>query len=157
MALSLVVLALSWLPLPVADWGLTSAGGCTPRLAYLWLHATPLHAVVNVWCLLSIVFTYRLHLSSLLWALLSAMLLPACCLAPEPTVGLSGAIYFLFGRVTWMTSRRLYFTSWILAYLALSWLLPGTNGWAHAWGYACGLVYGLLNTPLVWIKKSNKS
>jgi membrane associated rhomboid family serine protease len=157
LALSLIVLIAALLPLPVATWGLTVTGGISSRLCYPLLHATLLHALLNVWCLLSVVFVYRVRLSTLCWAYVAAVCIPTVCLSASPTVGLSCAIFFLFGAVTWRTERRLYFTSWIIFYVVAGCLLPGTNGLAHVWGYATGLIYGLLNTPIQWIKRSHNS
>ena len=44
------------------------------RITYSFFHASMLHCVVNCWCLLSVVFAYRVSLWSLLLAYLTAIL-----------------------------------------------------------------------------------
>ena len=153
LSVSVVIVVGSVLPLPLEELGLTRTSPFWTRLLYPLLHATALHALVNAWCLLVIFFRYPVTLGDLLWSILVSVLLPSACLTHQPTVGLSVAIYFLFGRITWMTQRRLQFVVWLLFYLAIGYLLPAINAWAHLWGCALGLVYGLLNTPVSWIRR----
>jgi membrane associated rhomboid family serine protease len=157
LAIGLVCITASLLPLPVADWGLTRDGGLTARLTYSLLHANLLHALLNVWCLLSVVIIYRLSPAGLFWGWVVAAAVPSCCLSLHPTVGLSCIVYFLFGRAAWLAQRRTYYNIWMVFFILPGLFLPGINGRVHVWGYLCGLLYGLLNTPIAWIKRSHDS
>lgn len=143
------------LPLPVQQWGLTRDGDLLARLCYPLLHASLLHALINVWCLLGCAMCFPLHIFDLVMAMVCAWCVPEVCLfADAATVGLSVAVYFLLGRITWLVRRRRRYLAFLSLYLLVSILLPASNGWAHLYGFVCGLIYGFVNTPLSWIKQS---
>lgn len=130
--------------------------GCSlsGRFAYHFFHANIFHAVLNVWCLLSVVFLYGITLPRLLFAYIVTSLFPVSLFpdALAPTIGLSAVVYFLFGSISFMVRRKWYYQCWMLAYLALGFLIPNANGWIHLYGYSAGLLLGFLNKPLT-IKK----
>lgn len=126
------------------------------RLTYSFFHASFLHAFMNVWCLLSIVFIYPISIWALLIAFGIAASFPVdtlCSLSPIfsftiPTIGLSGVCFALMGRISFMVRRKWYYQGWLAFYLALGFLFPNTNGWLHLYCYLMGMLVGFLNKPL---------
>lgn len=141
------------------DWsvvGIYCGCGLQGRLLYPFFHATIIHAALNVWCLLCIVFYYDVRICRLLLAYLIAISFPVDTLGPivgtVPTVGLSGVIFALFGRLSFEVRRKLYYQAWMLLYLCVGFLSPGSNGWIHLYCYAVGFVLALLNKPIKIIR-----
>lgn len=128
--------------------GIYKGCGVLPRLAYPFFHAGLLHAVLNAWCLLCVVFVYDVSWRMMLLAYAAAVSVPALLLGGgAPTVGLSGVVFFLFGALSFSVARKLYYQAWMLAFLVLGFLHPHTNGALHLWCYAAGFLVALLNCP----------
>ena len=133
------------------DWsavGIYSGCRLSCRVLYPFYHAGLLHAMLNAWCLLSIVFIYDITLWRLALAYVIAVFIPALCLSHIPTVGLSGVVFVLFGSISFEVGRKLYYQLWMLVYLAVGFLFPNTNAWVHLYCYAAGLAVALLNKPI---------
>lgn len=147
--ITIIVLALSWQG--SADWSAVGIyEGCPlrTRLLYPFYHANLLHALLNTWCLLSVVFIYDISLWRLSLAYIIAAAVPLCCLHDTPTVGLSGIVYALFGSISFEVGRRLYYQLWMLFYIAIGLLFPNTNVWIHLYCYLAGCAVALLNKPV---------
>lgn len=147
--ISVVVVCLSLQDM--TDWssvGIFDGCGLRPRLLYPFFHVGIIHAVLNVWCMLSVVFIYNVSLSRLSFGYAAALSIPDCCLSSIPTVGLSGLVFALFGSLSFEVRRRLYYQSWMAAYLIIGFLFPNTNAWVHLYCYIIGLVWALLNKPI---------
>lgn len=143
------------------------------RFAYPFFHASLLHALVNCWCLLSLVFYYDVSLCYLLIAYATAVtfpvgtlaaVVPAASAAGVPTVGLSAVIFALLGMVSFQVKRKALLHSWVLSFIAVGYLLPflgslcglmvaATNSTIHLYGYVAGLIVGFLNSPAPWQRK----
>ena len=141
----------------ISDWsevGIHEGCGLVPRLIYPFFHANRIHAALNAWCLLSMVFLYDISLRRLCIAYTIAVLFPVDTLAylgVEPcdvTVGLSGVVFALFGSISFEVKRKIYYQSCITAYLILGFVLPNTNGWIHLYCYLAGCMVALLNKPV---------
>lgn len=146
---AVVILLMSFTYVP--DWSAVGvAEGCplAARLVYSFFHASPVHAVVNAWCLLCIVFLYDVSVWRLLTAYIVAVAVPGFLLSEVPTVGLSCVCYFLLGSLIFEVKRKLYFLSCMALYIAVGFLFPSVNALIHLYGYLAGLVVGLLNAPL---------
>lgn len=139
------------------DWaavGLYSGCGLTGRFLYHFFHANIFHAVMNVWCLLSVVFIYEVSAWRLLTAYIVASLIPIDTLSlitdgfGTPTVGLSGIVFVLFGAISFEVGRKIYYQAWMLFYLAVGFLFPNTNAWIHLYCYMVGFVIALLTKPI---------
>lgn len=133
------------------DWsavGIYSGCGLSCRLLYPFYHANLLHAILNAWCLLSIVFIYDTSIWRLTLAYIIAVTIPSLFLSVIPTVGLSGVVFALFGSISFEVGRKLYYQLWMLAYLAIGFLFPNTNAWVHLYCYIVGLLVALLNKPV---------
>jgi membrane associated rhomboid family serine protease len=153
LATAAVVLAVSLLPLrDIAAWGIRPHCTLVNRLTYHFIHANIFHAVLNAWCFVAVVFVYRITRWHLLAAYVIASSVPCGLLAHissfTPTVGLSGIVFALFGSVSFQVKRRLYWQSWMLAYLLIGLAIPNCNAFLHIWCYALGLGVALLNKPI---------
>jgi membrane associated rhomboid family serine protease len=148
--LVIVAIVLCILPFDV-EW--SSVGiytGCDiwQRLLYSFFHANIVHALLNVWCLLSVVFLYRIKLWVLVAAFLIAMSVPTFCLTSTPTVGLSGVVFALFAMLSFSVQRKLYYQSWMVFYLVMGFLMPNVNAYLHLYCYTIGFIVALLNKPI---------
>lgn len=136
--------------------GIMQSASLCNRLTYSFFHASFLHAFMNVWCLLSVVFIYPISFWSLLLAFGIAISFPIdtlCNISPifafvMPTVGLSGVCFALMGRISFMVSRKWYYQSWLAFYILLGFIFPNTNGWLHLYCYLMGVLVGFLNKPI---------
>lgn len=133
---------------PLLDVGVAVGSPLSARLLYSFFHASPVHAVVNAWCLLCIVFLYDVSIWRLLTAYIVAVGVPGFLLSEVPTVGLSCVCYVLLGSLIFEVKRKLYFLSCMALYIAVGFLFPSVNALIHLYGYLAGLVVGLLNAPL---------
>lgn len=123
------------------------------RFLYPFFHSGVLHAALNAWCMLSLVFLYKITWKRMLVAYFAAVTVPVDTLGSflpfgNPTVGLSGVVYVLFGSVSFEVMRRWYYQCWMLFYIGIGFLAPNTNAWLHLYCYLCGLVAALLNKPI---------
>jgi membrane associated rhomboid family serine protease len=151
-ALSVTVLSV----VHIGDWssvGIYSSCPLSNRLIYPFFHAGFIHAVLNAWCLLSIVFIYDVSVWRMLFAYVAAVTMPvdtfgAFLSLDSPTVGLSGVVYVLLGSISFEVARKRFFQLWMLFYIAVGFLFPNTNAWLHLYCYLCGFAFALLNKPM---------
>lgn len=150
LVLTVAVLLLQCLDVPLGNVGLSVDSPVYARFIYPFFHANMLHAAVNCWCLLSVVFIYDVSLASLALSYLVAVLYPIGFFSPDalPTVGLSGVCYTLMGRVAFCVRERWKYQLYVLSYIAVGFLLPGFNGCLHLYCYIAGLLVGFLNKPI---------
>lgn len=120
------------------------------RWIYLFFHAGLFHALLNAWCLLSIVFIYNISCIRMLLAWIVAACVPNFLMDCQPTVGMSVSVFFLLGSISFEVQRWRYFQFVMLLYLLMGFLLPDSNGLLHLYGYVCGLGFALLNKPFTW-------
>lgn len=146
-------LILCFLDVSFPDVGIFREGRQYARLTYHFFHVSVLHWFANAWCLLSLFFIYEMSLKNLLTAYVFASLVPMCVFPASsfavPTVGLSGVCFVLMGRIALFVERKLYYQAWLVFYLAVGFLFPGSNGWLHLYCYIAGLFVGFLNKPLI--------
>lgn len=151
--------------------GIYAGCGTTSRLLYTFFHAGMVHAVINVWCLLSVVFIYDISIWRLLLSYSIAATIPIDTLtslcntvfidlnvlidtndlfnATTPTVGLSGLVFVLFGSISFEVERKVYYQLWMIAYIIIGFLFPNTNAWLHLYCYLAGCIVALLNKPII--------
>ena len=141
----------------IKDWqtvGLYPGCGWRGRLLYSFFHANLLHAALNAWCLVSMVFIYDIRIGRLLLSFVLAVTVPVGIINRVvggftlPTVGLSGVVFVLFGSLSFEVLRKGYYQMWMLVYLAAGFLSPNTNAWLHLYCYLAGLAMALLNKPI---------
>jgi len=124
------------------------------RILYPFFHANLLHATLNAWCLLSIVFIYDIKIWRLLLSYIIAATIPIDTLGnfidnmTLPTVGLSAMIFVLFGSISFEVLQKWYYQAWMLFYLTIGFFFPNTNAWIHLYCYIAGLVIALMNKPI---------
>lgn len=146
LVISIVIFCLTFQD--ISDWsvvGIFTGCGLGCRLSYPFYHANMLHATLNAWCLLSVVFIYNISLWRLAFAYITVVSVPVFCLSDIPTVGLSGLVFVLFGSISFEVRRKVYYQLWILAYLIIGFLLPATNALVHLYCYCVGCLAALLN------------
>lgn len=149
--ISALVVAVCCLALSFTDGvGVSSGCGIPERLCYHFFHANIFHALCNVWCLLSIVFTFSVPLWLFLAAFGIAILIPPFLLSATPTMGLSGVCFALLGMMMWQVRRKVYYTSWALAFIVVGFLFPQVNALMHLYCYVAGQMVGFLNAPVPW-------
>jgi len=145
-----------------SDWylvGIYARASWMGRCLYPFFHANILHAVLNAWCFLCIIFIYNISIQRILLAYIVAITFPidtfSCLLSLPiiPTVGLSGIVFFLFGTISFEVGRRLYYQAWMLFYIVVGFFFPNTNAWLHLYCYLLGVVLSLLNYPIDRCKK----
>ena len=133
------------------DWstvGIYTGCGLGSRMLYPFYHANPFHALLNAWCLLSVIFIYDISLLRFILAYIIAVTIPSFFLSDTPTVGMSGLVFALFGSISFEVGRKLYYQLWMLVYLAVGFLSPNTNALVHLYCYAVGFAVALLNKPI---------
>lgn len=122
--------------------GLTAGGSVVGRLLYPFMHVNILHAGMNCWCLLSVVFLYDLPLWTLLASYLVAVCVPAE-LVPGLTMGMSGICFCLLGMSSWLVQRKLYYNAMAVAFMGMGFLFPNCAAWIHVYCYVLGSGLGL--------------
>ncbi|WP_290302392.1 rhomboid family intramembrane serine protease [Muribaculum intestinale] len=140
----------------VPDWSVVGVStGCDilQRLGYSFFHASFLHAAVNAWCFISILFIYDILWWRLIAAYLIAVAAPDFVLSSTPTVGLSAVCFALLGSIAFQVKRKLYYNGCMALYIAVGFLFPLVNGWLHLYSYVAGLIVGFINMPIPCRKK----
>lgn len=122
------------------------------RMLYSFCHATWMHAILNVWALLSIVFIYEPKMSKLIIAYAIAILCPKA-LCPTPTVGLSVIIYALLGMMSFRVIDKAFYQLCMACALIAGCLFPYSNGAIHIYAYLSGIIIEILDTPISCLKK----
>lgn len=162
--LSLILVAVSLLARFIDWYDVGVYAGCPwwHHVTYPFFHANVLHAALNCWCLLSVVFLYEVRWPRLLAMLAVAMCVPLDALASaypsllRPTVGLSGMIYALFGSLSFDVSRKWYYQRCMLLYISIGFFLPNSNAIIHACCYAAGMALAGFNKLIVHYDKRDK-
>lgn len=143
--IALAVIILLCIPCNYESVGIYHGAHPWARFTYHFFHAGVIHAALNLWCFLSVVFFYHISKARMLCAYLAASSIPVFLLADTPTVGISGMVFFLFATISFEVQRKLYYQSWMMAYLILGFLMPGTSAWVHFYCYTCGFTIALIN------------
>ena len=149
LAVAIVVLLLSFAPTEMRlALGVSKDSVLLTRLTYSFFHASFVHALINVWCFLSVVFLYKPKFNMLLLAFAITMAAPDFVLSDTPTVGLSAVCYAMLGCMSFSVSRIGYYQFCMAAYIGIGFLLPGINAWIHLYAYIAGMIVSLLNMPI---------
>ncbi|MEG2599571.1 MAG: rhomboid family intramembrane serine protease [Muribaculaceae bacterium] len=156
-ALIIVVLLIGLSLFCSADWNSVGIyAGCHlhSRLLYSLFHVNILHALLNAWCLLSLIFIYDISIGRLLISYGIAITIPidtlGCVISSMsvPTVGLSAVVFVLFGTISFEVQRKWYYQMWMSLYILVGFIFPNTNAWLHLYCYIAGLALALLNKPI---------
>lgn len=143
--LSLAVLLL----LPFEGAGICRDASVLARLSYPFFHVGILHALLNIWCFLSIVFFFGVTPLQLFLAYIISVLYPVNALSPYidtsiPTIGFSGVCYALIGIVTPRMRNKALNIAYIAFLVVAGYLFGSANAWLHTYSYLAGLLVGLL-------------
>ena len=151
---SVIIILMSLIYVP--DWtmvGIATDSPLAARFVYPFFHASSLHALINAWCLICIVFLYDVSIWKLIIGYIVAIMVPECLISETPTVGLSCICYFLLGSLIFEVRRKLYFIICIALYISLGFLFPSVNALIHIYGFIAGIIIGFLNAPLSCFRK----
>lgn len=152
--ISILVVVLSFFNWNWKIVGIYAGCGLTGRMLYHFFHVNVLHALLNAWCLLSIVFIYNVRFIRMFTAYVIASTIPINAIngiiggMSVPTVGLSGIVFVLFGMLSFDVLRKWYYQAWMLFYIIIGFIYPNTNAWLHLYCYICGLLIAFLNKPI---------
>lgn len=94
------------------------------RFTYTFFHASFIHALLNVWCMTSIVFFYNIHTRHLLLAYAIALSYPATLFGCSLTVGLSSVCFALMGMAASRVARPYVIHTFVAASIALMMVTP---------------------------------
>lgn len=116
------------------------------RFTYQFLHASVWHLLINLWNLYGIATTYRLRI----WHLVMAYLISASPFFYReiPTIGLSGMCFSLMGIIWYQVLHAKLYHCWIISFILIGFLFPGTDSRLHLYCYAIGFIIGWLNKPV---------
>lgn len=157
LAISVIVILIYIIYGGIPELGIREGAGVYQRFGYHLAHGSLLHVLLNVWCLLSIMFVYDISFGLLIVAYVLASLFPVDSLhliMPYsnslllPTIGLSGICYCLMGMIAFRVKRKLYYQMWLLFYICIGFLFPNVNGWIHLYCYVAGLCIAFLTKPI---------
>ncbi len=154
--LSAVVLLLCLVDVTYNEVGLFDGASWINRAIFPLFHGSIYHALLNVWCLLSIVFYYNIPIGQFICAYIVSVTIPIDFLSniipslptDTPIVGLSGVCYTLLGKCSWRSTHKVYYNIFITINLILGFIIPNICGWLHLYCYAAGLLIGALNKPI---------
>lgn len=126
------------------------------RIVYPFFHAGIIHALMNVWVFLCIVFYYNTPLWKILAAYIIAVTFPITTLysmfgveyLSDYTVGLSGVCFALAGSISFNVQRKLYWQFCMAATIGFGFFFPCVNAVLHLYCYIVGLLIGILDMPI---------
>lgn len=149
-----VIIIMAFIPIPdIGSVSLHRECSVAARFLYPLFHASFLHAFLNAWCLLSIVFIYSVSWQNITVAWIISALAPSFILSDTPTIGMSAVCFALLGMIVFKVARRRYYLSYLAPYLALGFLFPSINGALHLFAFLAGAFVGVLNAPIPCSRK----
>lgn len=116
------------------------------RFTYQFLHISIWHLLINIWNLWGITTTYKIRI----WHLVTAYLISASPFfyGDIPTVGLSGMCFSLMGIIWYQVLHTKLYHCWIIGFIFIGFLFPGTAARLHLYCYCIGFIIGWLNKPV---------
>lgn len=130
--------------------GLSSSSQWWTRITYQCCHDGILHASVNVYCLMMMAHRWRLRLSELSTAVAIAALVPSFLLSERCVVGMSGALFAVFGMRSVYAENRVRYNLQVALVIALGFLFANAASWLHLYSYCAGMAFGVINKPIEW-------
>jgi len=139
-------------------------GGGMPwwhMLSYHMFHANILHAVLNSYCLLSIVFLMGENLRHIILSYIIASTYPVSVIhylsgIDAVTVGMSGMCFAMLGIASWRSTAKMRYHLWIFGFISLGvaipWVMSALMGKdvahldnpLHIYTYAIGVLTGYI-------------
>lgn len=121
------------------------------RFSYHFFHVNLLHSMINVWCLLSIVFIYDIVIKHISLAYIIASTIPINLIGSAiptlntPTIGLSAIIFVLYGLLSFSVVKKLMYQGYMLFFLAVGFFVPNVSAVIHLYCYLVGCLLSLFN------------
>lgn len=134
--------------------GITANPHILSRILFHFFHASPVHAVINLWCILSAFFLCGLSIPRFFAAWIIAAAAPSCCLSDIPTLGLSAICFAAWGILTPSVPKKLDFILPAIIYIAIGFFFPQVNALIHLYSFTAGIIFGYSLILLAWIKKN---
>lgn len=128
--------------------GMSADSPLWTHLTYQWFHSGIIHALLNVWCLLSIVFIYNVSIFRMLTAFVVSASVPASLIGDIQVIGMSGICYALLGLLSFSVNRKLYYQVYLWSAILFGLVLPNIAVGVHAFCFAIGTFLSLLTTPI---------
>lgn len=122
------------------------------RFWYQFLHAHWLHALCNVWALLTLMFLFNVKDWQLLVAYIISAMVPGFMLCFTPAVGLSGLIYAVVGLIAFERSCTTLWLALTVVPILAGYLIPFFAASVHLWCFVVGLVVTAMITPFETIR-----
>lgn len=133
-AITAITLAFTFFRLYIGADATLNCGGILLHLLYPFLHANIFHLAVN----LIVLWSIRNKMEWIKASLISFVASYLPMYVSEPTVGLSGFLFAVFGLM-WGKANRLYdATKTAAPIIIVSMLLPHVNGLLHLYAFALG-------------------
>lgn len=127
LVVSILVLAIAlvrvFCPFSLHPFALYPACPPSNHFAYHFFHAGLMHALINVWCFVSIVFLYDIRLRHLGLAFLIAVFMPDL-LTSGDTVGLSAVCFALMAIAATQVARPYVIHAYVALVIAVMWAAP---------------------------------
>ena len=129
---------------PTIGLGIYAGAPLYARLLHPLVHTGLIHAVLNVYVWLQIVFFCPIRLRHLITAWIIACSCPTVIATlgaayTNHVVGLSGVIYALLGAQMTRAKNMLSYNLWIAAYLITGWFIGGIAVVFHLYCYLAGI------------------
>lgn len=132
------------LDINIGHFGICIGCGWMQRLCFSFFHASVLHCVLNLWCLISILRVYDIPYWLLLLTFVISCITPNFFLSNIPTVGLSSICYVLLGFYFLSANSKALYSLCMLVSLGMGFFFPSVNAMIHIYGYISGIFIGLI-------------
>lgn len=142
---SLILTVVIFLLLPFEAKGIYRGASIIDRCLYPLFHVNVFHALLNVWCLLSIAFNLRVNLAQLLLCYAVAATYPVDTISAltgvtAPTIGLSGVCYALIGMTFYQFGDKLTYAIATAIVFLIGHLMGASNNILHIYAFVAGLL-----------------
>ena len=152
LALAIIFISLTALHNAKPSLALSNTSPCYTRITYQFIHANILHAIINSWCLLALVFKNNLSFTQLTTAFIIAAAIPAPLISHTPIVGASGICFASIGIITLKVKRKLLIFTYTMAVIAAGSIFSKAAVTLHLYCYITGIITAIFTTPVNIIK-----
>lgn len=114
------------------------------RITYILLHGNVFHLVMNVYCMLSIIFLSFPKKTDVFMSFLIAFFIPDYFIGESNIVGISVMLFAFTGILVMRSTEWKRFFLFNLAVVVCGALIPKIAFMPHLWGFSCGCLYGII-------------
>lgn len=120
--------------------------GCSiiDRLTYSFYHANIVHACINIYVYLGMVFLLGSSMLDMVVAYIICVCVPPLMLTHTTTIGLSGFVYALIGLKTFYVTNPIKYTLSVIIPLIFTSFFPYVAFGVHIWCYAVGVICSII-------------